>query len=234
MPMHHTCASQQHSAASSANQRSLPASSPTPQEHPTRLTRCPQRPICRATAPPASPAPAAAAGPASASFPSPPGRLLVAQGDTLDLWQLAEAAAPRPNYGPPPQHYHRGQVRGLTDTGFHTQNVESSLILRPSPLPPCCLAGCSSLCNPHHMVRPRRRATLPTSPAPLHLVKRPSVSAIPVHLCSSAHTTARWLRCPLHLNPRSTTNYGPTHCSIFPLPHCPTCSSRPRLPCTHG
>ncbi|KAG2482398.1 hypothetical protein HYH03_018659 [Edaphochlamys debaryana] len=47
------------------------------QEHPTRLCKCPQRPACQATSPGAA---------------APP-RLLVSQSDTLDVWQLAEAAS---------------------------------------------------------------------------------------------------------------------------------------------
>lgn len=46
------------------------------QEHPTRLCKCPQRPICQA----------------AASMPSR-ALVLVAQHDTLDVWQAAEAAA---------------------------------------------------------------------------------------------------------------------------------------------
>jgi hypothetical protein len=54
--------------------------------------RCPQRPLCAATAPavePPAPAPAA-----STATPPARSRLLVAQHDTLDVWQLADAAPP--------------------------------------------------------------------------------------------------------------------------------------------
>ncbi|KXZ42516.1 hypothetical protein GPECTOR_139g672 [Gonium pectorale] len=48
------------------------------QEHPHRLCKCPQRPACQA----------------SPAAPAAPPRLLVSQHDTLDIWQLAEAAPP--------------------------------------------------------------------------------------------------------------------------------------------
>ncbi|EFJ48124.1 hypothetical protein VOLCADRAFT_91388 [Volvox carteri f. nagariensis] len=56
------------------------------QEHPHRLCKCPQRPICQASA-------ASAVGVKGAATP-PPSRLIVAQHDLLDVWQLAAAAAP--------------------------------------------------------------------------------------------------------------------------------------------
>ncbi|GLC46942.1 hypothetical protein PLESTB_001544800 [Pleodorina starrii] len=55
------------------------------QEHPHRLCKVPQRPMCHVAVPP--PPPLAEAAP---TLP----RLLVAQNDTLDVWQLAAAAAP--------------------------------------------------------------------------------------------------------------------------------------------
>ncbi|KAG2427339.1 hypothetical protein HXX76_012534 [Chlamydomonas incerta] len=55
------------------------------QEHPHRLSKCPQRPACQATS-----ARGAGAGAGGASTHA--ARLMVAQHDTIDVWQLAEAA----------------------------------------------------------------------------------------------------------------------------------------------
>ncbi|GFR42935.1 hypothetical protein Agub_g3833 [Astrephomene gubernaculifera] len=61
-------------------------------EHPSRLSKCPQRPICQATV----------------GAPAAPSRLLVAQQDTLDVWQLASASSAAAAAGAAVRHHEQG------------------------------------------------------------------------------------------------------------------------------
>ncbi|KAG2432290.1 hypothetical protein HYH02_013013 [Chlamydomonas schloesseri] len=93
------------------------------QEHPHRLSKCPQRPACQATS---------ARGAAGAGVAAHAARLMVAQHDTIDVWQLAEAADAAASVSAAvaaARHHHQTGPRG----GAAAQPASSSAAQLPPP-----------------------------------------------------------------------------------------------------
>mgnify|MGYP001807574930 CR=1 FL=1 len=121
------------------------------QEHPHRLSKCPQRPACQATSACGS---GTAAGMGAGGASAHAARLMVAQHDIIDVWQLAEAAdatasvsaavaaarqhqngaaGPRGGSGagagaavlPPPGHVHEGEPLELLSAPRHLARIRT-------------------------------------------------------------------------------------------------------------